>query len=891
MSKLETTRPPWLARILSRLISGPEADALRGDLDESFQRLVATRGNTFSVRVAYTGDVLWSVAHWWWSALFRARNGSSSIVEDAKLGVRLLAKNPVFTLVAIISLAVGIGTTTTVFGLLSAAIFRPLPIGKPDGLVTVQMAPGATSALFTLSYPDYLQYRTRADVFSEVLAWTEVEVAADVDGDVEQSYGMLASGNYFSMLGVRPGLGRFFTAEEDRNPGENPVVVLGNDYWRRRFGGDSSVVGRGIELNGQRYTIIGVAPKGFTSTYSVFAPVFYVPLTMQGHLRSRPDMMYSRGSSNLKVTGRLEPGVTYEQAEAALGVLNAQLENEDVKRRDDETRSRRFAVDLLPVGAYPLDLLLGLFGVAALLLGIVGSVLLIACANVAGMLLARATVRRREMAVRVAMGATRSRLIRQLLMETGVLFFTAATLGVILASWLTRLSVTVPLPIALPFALDASVDWRVLSFTLVLALSTAIAFGLAPALETSRVDVHTALKDAPATPGVKRSRLRHAFVVAQITLSLVLLICAGLFTRALRYGEKVFLGREPESVLTATLNPEPLGFNGAQSREIYQRLTERISALPGVEGVSFARFLQVGDSYATTSLTIRDKPELGEQKIETNTIAPGYFRTLGARVVAGREFSTADRVSAPPVVIVNEAAARRFWPGVSAVGKQVRLSEDKFAEVIGVVEDGPHRISGKAAPPFVYSSFFQGRSDNVNMTMLVRYRGDKADIVSGVRRETQAIERRLPLQLVQTLSAAVTLVTLPWRIAGGIATVFGIIGLTLAALGIYGLVAYTVSQRTHEIGVRIALGADPFDIRKLVIQQGLKLAFLGVTIGLVLSFGVTQALASFLFGISASDPLTYVGQALVLVAVALGASYLPARRATMTDPLVALRHE
>jgi predicted permease len=471
------------------------------------------------------------------------------------------------------------------------------------------------------------------------------------------------------------------------------------------------------------------------------------------------------------------------------------------------------------------------------------------------------------------------------------------------------------LPIDLPFVLEAKVDWRVLSFTLLLALVTGLVFGLAPALEAARADLQTALKNAPVARGVRRSRLREVFVVGQIALSLALLIGAGLVARALQYAQTIYPGQQPETVLTAALDPRNQGYNVARGREFYQQLTESVAALPGVEAVSLVRELQIGDGYSTTSLAVKDAPQEGNLKVEANTIAPNYFQTLGIRLLAGRDFTPADRAGAPRVVIVNEAFARRFWPGASALGKQVqvggqgwgggaiilddtsqsgqqtRTAREGWAEIIGVVADGKSRSAGQSPPPFVYSPFLQSRSDNLGMTLVLRQRGDTANALAAVRREVQTLDSNLPVSAAMTLTEAVRQVMLPWRVVGLLANVFGLIGLGLAALGIYGLVSYTVNQRTHEIGVRIALGAQRRDIFKLVIGHGLKLALLGVAVGLALAFGLTQALADLLFGVSASDPATYLSLSLLLVLVVLVASFIPARKATRTDPLIALRQE
>ena len=811
------------------------------------------------------------------------------MLEDIRYGARMLVKHPGFTLVAALSLAIGIGATTTVFGLLNAMLLRPLPVQDAASLVSVNKPGPDGSTIHTVSHPDYLDLRARTDI-GEIIAWTEAAASLELNGQVERVYGMLASGNYFPVLGVRPALGRLFTPDEDQAPGEHPVAVLSFAFWQSRFGSDSSLIGRSVDLNGHPFTVIGVTPKGFTSTYSAFAPAFYAPLMMQAQLLARPGISTSRNSSNLKLTARLKPGVTLDQAQAAFSVFDRQLEAA-YPETGPTSKRLNLGLEVAPVGAYPSNMMIGLLGVAAFMLAVVGSVLLIACANVAGMLLARASVRRREIAVRLAVGATRGRLIRQLLTESTLLFLVAAALGMLLTLWLTRLVAAIPVPVAIPFALETQVDWRVLGFTLVLALGTGIVFGLAPALEASRTNLQSALKDIASAGGGRRSRMRQAFVVGQVSLSLVLLVGAGLFARALRYGQTVYPGRDPETVLTATLNPEPLGYTVPQARVLYQRLTENLEALPGVEAVSLARGVHIGMGWANTSLAIEDAPELGDLQTETNVIAPRYFETSGIRLVSGRDFTTADREGAPRVVIVNEATVRRFWPNASPLGKRVRFGEGQWAEVIGVAEDSRHRIAGQAPPPFVYRAFLQGMSEQLEVTLLIRFRGDKAGALADLRREVKALDAKLPLQSPGTLAEAVESATLPWRVAGALAQGFGLLGLALAALGIYGLVSYTVSQRTREIGVRVALGAAPGDIRRLVVGHGVKLAVFGVAIGLTLSFGVTRLLTAFLFGISASDPLTYIGTAAVLGTVAMAASYIPARNAGRTDPLVALRQD
>jgi putative ABC transport system permease protein len=837
-------------------------------------------------------DLLWRSTSAFWDAIWlQTHRWEDAMIQDLRFGARMLLKQKGFTLVAVLSLSLGIGATTTVFSVANAVLLRPLPVTDAASLVSVNKPDPNASGIHVISYPDYLDYRRRLEVFSDLLAWSEVAVSLNLNDQAEQAYGMVVSGNYFSMLGVQPAVGRLFSEEEDRTPAAHPVTVISFGLWQSRFGGDPAVIGQSVKLSGRPFTIIGVAPKGFTSTYSLFAPTLYVPLMMQGQLMSKPDIFGERTSKNLKLTARLKPGVTREQAQSAFDLLDRQLE-QAYHQRGETSERPHVGVELVPVGSFPGDILLAILGAAGLLFAIVGFVLLIACANVAGILLARATVRQREIAVRLALGATRMRLIRQLLTESSLLFLVAGALGVGLTVWLVRVLSAVTLPLEAPFALDAKVDWRVLSFTLLLALVTGVVFGLAPALEASRADLQTALKDAPSSRGFRRSRLRHAFVVGQIALSLVLLIGAGLFARALQYAQSVYPGRQPETVLTAGLDPRQNGYDVARAREFYQKLTTRIEALPGVEAVSLAQLLYTAEGGGNTTLSIKDSPNESGLLTQINAVAPGYFETLGITLLTGRDFTAADRETAPRVVIVEEATADRFWPGESALGKQVRVGgNQEWAEVIGVVDNSLPRIPGQPTPPFVYYPYLQSRSNNSNLTLLVRHRGETAGVLAAVRREVQALDPNIPLQLPMTLYEAARLAALPWRIAGMLAIVFGLVGLALAALGIYGLVAYTVNQRTHEIGVRVALGAQRSDIFRLVMGHGLKLGLLGVVFGLALSFALTRLLSSLLFGVSAGDPAIHLGTALLLVLVVLIASFIPARRAMKGDPLTALRHE
>lgn len=830
-----------------------------------------------------------SLGAFWDAFLLQPQRLEDEMFQDLRYGLRMLRKSPGFALIAVLSLGIGIGATTTVFSLANAVLFRPLPFKDSAELVGIHKYDPNGSGLHVISYPEYLAYLERNDVLSELIAWSEAAVSISSDGPPVMEYGAVVSGNYFPTLGLQPVVGRFFGPDEDRIRGGHPVTVLSYPLWQRRFGGDPSIIGENITLDGHPFTIIGVTPKEFTSTYSVFAPALFVPLSMQAQVEGDGDV-FGAGSRSLKLNARLRPGVSREQAQIALSNIDRQLELERPERGKTSSRPTQ-GLELASIGSYPPDMLLGIYGAAAFLLAIVGFVLIIASANVAGMLLARATTRQREIAVRLAMGATRARLIRQLLTESGLLFLCAAAAGVMLTVWLTRAISTFSFPYGMPVALDAKVDWRVLTFTLLLSLGTGLIFGLAPALSASKSDLVHGLKDAPSLIGLKRSRLRNAFVIGQIALSVVLLVGAGLFTRAINFAQTVYPGKDPETVLTAGIDPREHGYNAAKAGAFWQSLIDRITALPGVEQASLTRELYVGDGYATTSLIVQGDSGEISGATRYNAVAPNYFQTMGITLIAGRDFTRADRGGAPRVVIVDEATAQRFWAG-NAIGRLVKVGEtEDWAEVVGVVENSRHGVPGLGPPPFVYTSHAQRGGDSSRMTLVVRHRGDTSSMIAAVQSEVQALDPYLPLEFAMSLADAVKGATLPLRIASTIATVFGVVGLALAALGVYGLVAHSVNQRTHELGVRVALGAQRSEIFKLVVGHGMKLGLIGVMIGLVLSFALTRVLASFLFGISASDPLTYVSVSVVLIAVALVASLGPARKATLTDPLVALRHE
>ncbi|HVF43829.1 MAG TPA: ABC transporter permease, partial [Pyrinomonadaceae bacterium] len=706
--------------------------------------------------------------------------------------------------------------------------------------------------------------------------------------------------NYFDVLGVGAAAGRTFVEDEGRTP--SPVVVLSHDLWRTRFGSDPSIVGRRISLNGLGFNVVGVAPQSFTGTEAGLARSLWVPLSMEPVLNPRaadaqtgarqPELLRDRNSHWLAVLARLKDGVAREQAAAELEGIARRVAESNGGQVTEETL-RRVRLLQMSGGMDPGDREEAL-PIAGLVMGVVGLVLLIACANIAGLLVARAAVRRRETAIRQALGATRTRLVRQWLTESVLLGVAGGALGLLLALWANDLMVSYAggTPIA---SLDIRLDYRVLAFTLFVSVATGVVFGLAPALQASRLDIVTALKteDTLARSGSRRSRLRAAFVTAQVTLSVVLLVCAGLFIRSLRNAHTIDPGFQVERALTVTVDLGLLRYKEQEGGNFYRELLSRVESQPGVERASLVRFAQLGNSFAQGLVVAEGKSSGGEEGIGAgfNVVGPRYFETIGTRLVRGRDFNDADREGAPKVAVVNETLAALLWPGEDALGKRLSFegARGPFLEVVGVARDGKYRSLGDRPRPYVYTPLFQ--SYQPRMTLVVRTSGEPTALAGAVRGQLRALDPNLPVAEVRTLEEQFDLSLLPARVAAYTLGGFGLLALALAAIGVYGVVSYSVAQRTREIGVRVALGARAGDVLRLVLGEGLSVVGLGLLLGLLVSFAAARLFSNFLYGVGAADPLTFVFVPALLGAIALAAGYLPARRATKVDPMVALRHE
>ncbi len=810
-----------------------------------------------------------------------------TLLQDLRYGMRMLWKQPGFVVIAVASLALGIGANTAIFSLLNTAMLRPLPIEKPEQLVSLNNVQ-EHRRFPTFSYPNYKDIRDRNPALSGLIAYRFAPLSLSHDGVNERLWGYVVTGNYFDVLGVKAALGRMISTEDDRSPGAHPVAVVSYQGWQRRFGGDRNVVGKNVIVNGRNYTVVGVAQQGFSGTEVIAAPEMWFPMAMQAEIEVGNDWLDERGTENLFVQGRLKPGIGVAEAQTALNAIALQLEREFPNINE----GKRIAL-MVPgmMGGMMRGAVLGFTG---LLMGVVGLVLLLACTNLANLLLQRATERRKEIAVRLAMGANRLRLVRQLLTESVLLACGGGVLGLLLAFWLVDLAVRFKPPVDVPLAIDLHIDHRVLLFTCVISLVTGVLFGLLPALQATKTDLVSALKDESSLSGYRRSWWKSGLIVLQVALSLVLLVAGGLMLRSLQRAQTIDLGFNPRGAVEVSFDLRLQGYNAARIREFQNRLLERVRALPGVQAAGLADLVPVDLHFSTSPVFVGGRlPERNATapRAMTNRISPGYFQAMSTRLRRGRDFTEQDDENAARVVIVNETFARRFFPGEDAIGKRFSAgsAESPKMQIIGVAEDGKYAQLNEDPKPFVYRPLFQSYAGTTNL--IVRGETESQMLIAAVRRELSQLDPHLPIAGARTLVEHMSMPLLPARVAASVLGSFGLVALLLAAIGIYGVMSYAVAKRTREIGVRMALGARKPDVLKLVMGQGVALTMIGVTIGLAAALALTRLMKRLLFGVSATDPMTFAAVTVLLVVVAILACWIPARRATKVDPMVALRYE
>lgn len=835
-----------------------------------------------------------------------------TLIRDIRYGARNLLKRPGFTVIAIVTLGIGIGANTAVFSMINALLLKPRPVAQPERLVELYV--GDASHPYTGgSYPDYLIFREQRQVFSGLAAYQVQQFKLGRAEDVELIMGEAVSGNYFDVLGLNARHGRTFAPEEDQTPGAHPVAVISHAFWQRRFGSNPAVVGQTITLNRQALTVIGVAPPQHTGMMRGLGIDVWVPLAMIPQMRPEVGlaMLNSRGNQWLLMVGRLAPDATLEQARATFDLISRQLQDAFPEywrfRREQRTELREKFVTVLPESETRIHpgMHSAVYAAVALVLVMINLVLLIACMNLAGFLLARALGRRREIAVRLALGASRSRIIKQLLTESVLLALAAGGVGALLAMWLTNFLVTsIPtLPQGIRVALDLEMDWAVLVYTFGFSMLVGLSFGLVPALQASRPNVIGALKEGSDAfaGGYAQSRLRNVLIATQVAFALLLLTCAGLAMRSLRNITPTRLGFESENIVVAPIQLET-EYDRNRSQQFYRQLEERALAIPGVRTVSFIDELPGGFlGWQRRSVGIEGyQPAAGESReVNYNTIGAGYLAAMNLPIVDGREFDARDRDGAPCVAVVNESFAHRYFAGQRALGKHLdkykSATEREKCEIVGVVRD--NKIQSLQKEPLPWFAFPLQQSNEQEMTMLVHSNGPPDSIVPAVRQSIQSLDRNVTVTDVLTLNQTFEPFLFIYQLFGIVIGACGALAVLLASLGIYGTVVYAVSYRTREIGIRVALGANKRDILKLVIGQGMIRVIYGLSIGLLLAMALTRVLTSsvfgldLLYGVSANDPLTFLLVAFLLIVVTLLACYIPARRAAKVDPLVALRYE
>ncbi|MGH9311946.1 MAG: ABC transporter permease [Vicinamibacterales bacterium] len=823
-----------------------------------------------------------------------------NLLKDLRYGARMLLRSKAFSSIAVLSLALGIGANTAIFSLVQTMLFSPFPVEAPTELASVFTTDQRNPGNLPMSHLNFKDVRDQNSVFSGTAAMAFAQANMLVDQSSEQVLTQVVTGNYFDVLGMKPVLGRTFLPNEDATLGSHPVVVLSHGLWQRRFGGDPSIVGKTITLNRQPFAVVGVAAEGFTGTFLFGAPDMWVPMMMHDVMQPGFDWYEQRRGLFLFVFGRLKPGVTLAQADANLKTIAAQLESS--YPTDNKGRSAG-AMSLIEARTNPGGGGNQIAAVSTLLMVVVGLVLLIACANIANLLLARATARRREIAMRLALGAGRPRLARQLLTESVLLALIGGAAGLVVAFWTLDALRALDIPIPVNVLMNLGLDSRVLTFALVISVLTGLLFGLAPAFQATKTDIVPVLKNemvpsAGASPRryLRWLNLRKGLVISQVALSLVALVAAGLFLRSLRQTQNIDPGFETDGVLMASFNLGREGYTPDRGQLFYRQIVERVQGLPGVRSAAIAQGPPFGNQGFLRSVFLegRESSERDRILVQVNPVSPRYFQTLGIPIERGRDFTPDDDDDAPDVVIVNKTMADRFWKGQDAVGKRFKFfGDEEFRTIVGIARDAKYNGLAEDPTPFIYQPITQAYTPAA--TILVRASGEAGGQARPVQAEIAQLDNRLSVLNVQTLGDQLSQTLGQQRLMVTLLGTFGLLALGLAAIGLYGVASYSVTQRTREIGVRVALGASRGNVVGLVLGQGMALIAVGLAVGFGIGVAVVtlagQQIGNLLVGVRPFDPTTFFGTALLMAVVAGLATWLPARRAATIDPLVALRYE
>jgi predicted permease len=807
--------------------------------------------------------------------------------QDVGYGWRTLRKNPGFTGLAVLTLALGIGANTTIFSWINSTLLNPIP-GARDASGVVSLTFGGTAVVpGQFSYPDYVDLRAGSQTFSGLVAFAFRSLDLTGTGKPEQLWAANVSANYFDVLGVRPILGRGFLPAEDQKPGGAPVAVLSYSLWQRRFGGDDHILGRTIFLNQHPFSVVGVAPAAFQGTMTGLRTDLWVPVMMQQQVAGAWDWLHDRGDHELMMQGRLAPGVSVQQARDEMNLLMQHL-----AEAFPDSHFAHKEIQIYPLWRGPNGANVYFHVLLPMLMGMAGVVLLLACANVANLLLVRSVARRREIAIRMSIGAGRWQVVRQLLVESLLLALAGGGGAMLITSWSSGTFADFIPATSFPISLDMRPDGGVLLAALVISVITGVIFGVLPALRASSLDPVAVLKEeaGSTSAGRRKARLTSALVVAQLAMSLLLLVSAGLFIRAFRRAQQLDPGFNPNHVLIASYDLFPAGYTRLKGVEFHRQLLAKLKELPGVQSVSLADAIPLGFVKNTEMVKLEGYEPRPHEAMDTRSaqIGPEYLRMMQIPLLAGREFTTQDDDESQAVAVVNRALVDRYWPHQDAIGKRV-WAQGHWSTVVGVARNSDYDELNENPRPFLYLPLFQDYTSHP--IIHARVVGDPLAFAPVLEKAVHELNADLPLSDVDSLADRVEVASANARIAGAFVGAFGLLALVLATVGIYGVVAYTTRQRTREIGIRVALGARQADVFRLVVGQGLRLTVAGLLIGLALSLTLTRFLQSQLFGLAATDSLTFTSVGLLLGLVALAACYIPARRASKVDPVQALRKE